>query len=188
MGVQISKLTSSLAKGFCDTLHAYMFLLFSNVVYRKPLARKDALFRDLRRSYKNVEIQILSIMQKCSSNITSYNIHCILFRFQTVLIALKIYLLRIQYTVIASLLWNVSNRSRYSNHTFVDDIHMIKHDFAEKVIHIKYLEIIVRIDDCSIDPRSEKRKSPKKKLVVKNNLKKEQDKYRHIIKFDLNYF
>lgn len=101
-------------------------------------------------------------MQKCSSNITSYNIHCILFRFQTVLIALKIYLLRIQYTVIASLLWNVSNRSRYSNHTFVDDIYMIKYDFAEKVIHIKYLEIIVRIDDCSIDPRSEKRKSQKK--------------------------
>lgn len=94
-------------------------------------------------------------MQKCSSNITSYNIHCILFRFQTVL-------LRIQYTVIASLLWNVSNRSRYSNHTFVDDIYMIKYDFAEKVIHIKYLEIIVRIDDCSIDPRSEKRKSQKK--------------------------
>lgn len=92
-----------------------------------------------------------NIMQKCSSNIiTSYNIHCILFRFQTVLIALKIYLLRIQYTVIASLLWNVSNRSRYSNHTFVDDIHMIKHDFAEKVIHIKYLEIIVRMDDFSI--------------------------------------
>lgn len=90
-------------------------------------------------------------MQKCSSNITSYNIHCILFRFQTVLIALKIYLLRIQYTVIAFLLWNhVSNRSRYSNHTFVDDIHMIKHDFAEKVIHIKYLEIIVRMDDFSI--------------------------------------
>lgn len=102
-------------------------------------------------------------MQKCSSNITSYDIHCILFRFQTVLIALKIYLLRIQYTVIASLLWNhVSNRSRYSNHTFVDDIYMIKYDFAEKVIHIKYLEIIVRIDDCSIDPRSEKRKSQKK--------------------------
>lgn len=89
-------------------------------------------------------------MQKCSSNITSYNIHCILFRFQTVLIALKIYLLRIQYTVIASLLWNVSNRSWYSNHIFVDDIHMIKHDFAEKVIHIKYLEIIVRMDDFSI--------------------------------------
>lgn len=64
---------------------------------------------------------------------------------------------------------------------------MIKYDFAEKVIHIKYLEIIVRIDDCSIDLRSEKRKS-QKKLVVKNNLKKEQDKYRHIIKFDLNYF
>lgn len=103
-----------------------------------------------------------NIMQKCSSNITSYNIHCILFRFQTVLIALKIYLLRIQYTVIASLLWNVSNRSWYSNHTFVDDIYMIKYDFAEKVIHIKYLEIIVRIDDCSIDPRSEKRKSQKK--------------------------
>lgn len=82
-------------------------------------------------------------MQKCSSNITSYDIHCILFRFQTVLIALKIYLLRIQYTVIASLLWNVSNRSWYSNHTFVDDIYMIKYDFAEKVIHIKYLEIIV---------------------------------------------
>lgn len=38
---------------------------------------------------------------------------------------------------------------------------MIKYDFAEKVIHIKYLEIIVRIDDCSIDPRSEKRKSQK---------------------------
>lgn len=126
-------------------------------------------------------------MQKCSSNITSNDIHCILFRFQTVLIALKIYLLRIQYTVIASLLWNVSNRSRYSNHTFVDDIYMIKYDFAEKVIHIKYLEIIVRIDDCSIDPRSEKRKS-QKKMVVKNNLKKEQDKYRHIFKFDLNYF
>lgn len=90
-------------------------------------------------------------MQKCSSNITSYNIHCILFRFQTVLIALKIYLLRIQYTVIASLLWNhVSNRSWYSNHTFVDDIYMIKYDFAEKVIHIKYLEIIVRMDDCGI--------------------------------------
>lgn len=89
-------------------------------------------------------------MQKCSSNITSYNIHCILFRFQTVLIALKIYLLRIQYTVIASLLWNVSNRSWYSNHTFVDDIYMIKYDFAEKVIHIKYLEIIVRMDDFSI--------------------------------------
>lgn len=101
-------------------------------------------------------------MQKCSSNITSYNIHCILFRFQTVLIALQIYLLRIQYTVIASLLWIVSNRSWYSNHTFVDDIYMIKYDFAEKVIHIKYLEIIVRIDDCSIDPRSEKRKSHKK--------------------------
>lgn len=102
-------------------------------------------------------------MQKCSSNITSYNIHCILFRFQTVLIALKIYLLRIQYTVIASLLWNhVSNRSWYSNHTFVDDIYMIKYDFAEKVIHLKYLEITVRIDDCSIDPRSEKRKSHKK--------------------------
>lgn len=160
MGVQISKLTSSLAKGFCDTLHAYMFLLFSNVVCRKQLARKDALFRDLRRSYK--KCGDTNIMQKCSSNITSYNIHCILFRFQTVLIALKIYLLRIQYTVIASLLWNVSNRSRYSNHTFVDDIHMIKHDFAEKVIHIKYLEILVRIDDCSIDPRSEKRKSQKK--------------------------
>lgn len=87
-----------------------------------------------------------------------------MFRFQTVLIALKIYLLglRIQYTVIASLLWNVSNRSWYSNHTFVDDIYMIKYDFAEKVIHIKYLEIFVRIDDCSIDPRSEKRKSHKK--------------------------
>lgn len=54
-------------------------------------------------------------------------------------------------------------------------------------MHIKYLEIIVRIDDCSIDPRSEKRKSHKK-LVVKNNLKKEQDKYRHIIKFDLKNF
>lgn len=66
------------------------------------------------------------------------------------------------YNRIASLLWNVSNRSRYSNHTFVDDIYMIKYDFAEKVIHIKYLEITVRIDDCSIDPRSEKRKSQKK--------------------------
>lgn len=32
------------------------------------------------------------------------------------------------------------------------------------------------------------KKSSKKKLVVKNNLKKEQDKYRHIIKFDLIYF
>lgn len=126
-------------------------------------------------------------MQKCSSNITSCNVHCILFRFQTVLIALKIYLLRIQYTVIASLLWNVSNRSWYSNHTFVDDIYMIKYDFAEKVIHIKYLEIIVRIDDCS-NQCQRKKIIKKKKLVVKNNLKKERDKYRHIIKFDLNYF
>lgn len=58
MGVQISILTSSLAKGFRDTLHACMFLLFSNVVCRKQLARKDALFRDLQRAYKNVEIQI----------------------------------------------------------------------------------------------------------------------------------
>lgn len=61
----------------------------------------------------------------------------------------------------------MSNRSWYSNHTFVDDIYMIKYDFAEKVIHIKYLEIIVQIDDCSIDPRSEKRKITKKKIGCK---------------------
>lgn len=90
------------------------------------------------------------------------------------------------YNIIASLLWNVSNRSRYSNHTFVDVIYMIKYDFAEKVIHLKYLEIIVRMDDCSI--QCQRRENYQNKLVVKNNLKKEQDKYRHIIKFDLNYF
>lgn len=90
------------------------------------------------------------------------------------------------YNIIASLLWNVSNRSRYSNHTFVDVIYMIKYDFAEKVIHLKYLEIIVRMDDCSI--QCQRRENYQNKLVVKNNLKKEQDKYRHIIKFDLKYF
>lgn len=38
--------------------------------------------------------------------------------------------------------------------------------------------------------QDQRRENHKKKLVVKNNinLKKEQDKYRHIIKFDLNYF
>lgn len=65
----------------------------------------------------------------------------------------------------------MSNRSRYSNHTFVDDIHMIKHDFAEKVIHIKYLEIIVRIDDCSIQCQ-------RKKIIKKKIGRKEQSKER----------
>lgn len=65
------------------------------------------------------------------------------------------------------------NCSWYLNYIFVDDIYMIKYDFVEKVIYIKYLEIIVWIDDCSIDLRLEKRKLLKKKLVVKNNLKKE---------------
>lgn len=36
--------------------------------------------------------------------------------------------------------------------------------------------------------QGQRRENHTKKLVVKNNLKKEQDKYRHIIKFDLNYF
>lgn len=64
------------------------------------------------------------------------------------------------------------NCSWYLNYIFVDDIYMIKYDFVEKVIYIKYLEIIVWIDDCSIDLRLEKRKLLKK-MVVKNNLKKE---------------
>lgn len=62
----------------------------------------------------------------------------------------------------------MSNRSRYSNHTFVDDIHMIKNDFAEKVTHIKYLEIIVRIDDCSIQCQ---RKNHQKKIGRKEQSK-----------------
>lgn len=161
MGVQISILTSSLAKGFCDTLTCmYVPSVFERSV-SETIGSQRCLIQRLAKSIQ--KCGDTNIMQKCSSNITSYNIHCILFRFQTVLIALQIYLLRIQYTVIASLLWNhVPNRSWYSNPTFVDDIYMIKYDFAEKVIHIKYLEIIVRIDDCSIDPRSEKRKSQKK--------------------------
>lgn len=55
------------------------------------------------------------------------------------------------------------NCSWYLNYIFVDDIYMIKYDFVEKVIYIKYLEIIVWIDDCSIDLRLEKRK-----LYIKN--------------------
>lgn len=54
------------------------------------------------------------------------------------------------------------NCSWYLNYIFVDDIYMIKYDFVEKVIYIKYLEIIVWIDDCSIDLRLEKRKLYKK--------------------------
>lgn len=54
------------------------------------------------------------------------------------------------------------NCSWYLNYIFVDDIYMLKYDFVEKVIYIKYLEIIVWIDDCSIDLRLEKRKLLKK--------------------------
>lgn len=50
------------------------------------------------------------------------------------------------------------NCSWYLNYIFVDDKYMIKYDFVEKVIYNKYLEIIVWIDDCSIDLRLEKRK------------------------------
>lgn len=46
--------------------------------------------------------------------------------------------------------WNVFNCSWYLNYIFVDDIYMIKYDFVEKVIYIKYLEIIVWMDDFSI--------------------------------------
>lgn len=62
------------------------------------------------------------------------------------------------YNIIVFFFWNVFNCSWYLNYIFVDDIYMIKYDFVEKVIYIKYLEIIVWIDDCSIDLRLEKRK------------------------------